>query len=296
MWVDPVAVLCAMNRHGSCLRSVLFGCRVLCRYVGESVQVMGVSHAATGAAVWFLAAAAVPSTFGAVSGVDGPGLAVGALVAAGAALLPDVDHRHGTIARSLPPLSSIAARVTEKLSGGHRQGTHSLVGLALSVFLASLVAHVRRDVGGYGELNVGAGVAAVLLSAFAIRALELVKGRVLMWLTSLALAAVVVFFGADNWVWFPAAVAVGYAAHLLGDLVTTGGIPVLWPFVLKPPAWWRKVPLLSDVWKSNGAISIPLLGDAGSTREKILTSLVTAWMVWVAVYQWGGVNLLAWAA
>lgn len=256
---------------------------------------MGASHAATGAAAWLLAAAAVPTTFGVVEGVDGPGLAVGAIVAAGAALLPDIDHRHGTIARSLPPISTLAARVTEKLSGGHRQGTHSVVGLVLSGFLATLVSQVRVDVAGYGELNIGAGMAAVLLASFAIKALELVKGKVLTWVTSLALAAVVVFFGADNWVWFPAAVVVGYAAHLVGDLITTGGIPVLWPFVMKPPKWWRKVPLLSDVWKANGAISVPVLGDAGSTREKVLIALVTSWMVWAGVYQWLGVNLLAWA-
>lgn len=255
---------------------------------------MGPSHAVTGAAAWLLIAGSVPSTLGLIPDVDGPALGVGLIVAAGAALLPDIDHRNGTIAHSLPPISTVAARVTEKISGGHRKGTHSLLGLVVATVAAMAAAMFAIPVGGYGTYFVGAGMSAVLLASFAIRAMDLVNGRLATWLVSVALALLVTIFGADNWAWFPAAVAVGYAAHLVGDLITVGGIPITWPIVVKSPKWWRKFPLLADVWKASGALSIPILGKAGSTREKLLVSLLVTWMAWACTYQWAGVNVLSW--
>lgn len=257
---------------------------------------MGASHAVSGAAAWLFIAGSVPTTLGLVDGVDGPALGVGIIVAAGAALLPDIDHRNGTIAHSLPPVSTIAARVTEKLSGGHRKGTHSVLGLAIAVAWAFLAALIAIPVGAHGSYYVGAGVFAVLLSGFALRGLDLFKGRFASWTASIMLALFVVFQGADNWTWFPAAVAVGYATHLVGDLITVGGIPVFWPLVIKAPKWWRKIPLLADVWKASGALSVPILGKAGSAREKVLISMLTTWMVWVCSYQWTGFNVFSWLA
>ena len=59
----------------------------------------------------------------------------------------------------------------------------------------------------------------------------------------------------------------GVLVHIVGDMITTGGVPLLWPLVIKPPKVLRKLPLLKNVWKANGAFSIPLLGRAGSRRE-----------------------------
>ncbi len=257
---------------------------------------MGPSHAVTGAAAWLFIAASVPTTLGMVDAVDGPALGVGMLVAAGAALLPDIDHRNGTIAHSLPPISGWAARVTERLSGGHRKGTHSLLGLVIAVAWAYLAAVIAVPVGHGNSLYLGAGIASILLCSFAIRALELVEGRLMLWIVSVVLALTVVLYGADNWVWFPAALAVGYAAHLIGDLLTVGGIPIFWPLVLKSPKWWRKVPILANVWKASGAISVPILGKSGSAREKVLIAILTTWMVWVCIFEWTGFNALGWIA
>lgn len=256
---------------------------------------MGVSHAVTGAAAWLLIAGSVPTTFGVVPGVDGPALGAGMVVAAGAALLPDIDHRNGSMAHSLPPFSQMMARTTERITGGHRKGTHSLLGLVVAVAWALAAAFIKVPAHGAGDLYVGAGIFAVLLAACAFQALDLTNNKFVSWVWALCMAGVVVVFGADNWAWFPAAVGVGYAAHLLGDFVTTGGIPVFWPLVIKSPKWWRKVPLLARVWKPSGAISMPVLGNAGSARERVLISLLVGWSLWVCAYQWAGVNLLAWA-
>lgn len=254
---------------------------------------MGAAHAVTGAAAWLAIAGTVPGTLGLVPHVDGPALAVGTVVAAGAALLPDIDHHNGTIAHSLPPISNWVAKVSEKLSGGHRQGTHSLVGLGVAMVGALAVGPLQGRVGDLGIIHVGSGVGALLLSAFALRTLRVTRGRWGAWLASLALAASVVIFGADNWLWFPTAVGVGYIAHLVGDFVTAGGIPIFWPIVVKPPKWWRKTPVLSALWRANGNLALPLLGKTGSNREWLVITLVTSWFTLIAIRQWAGQDLLA---
>ncbi|WP_029067814.1 metal-dependent hydrolase [Jonesia quinghaiensis] len=257
---------------------------------------MGSTHAATGAAAWLALAGTVPGTLGIVGDFDNAGLAAGMAVAAGAALLPDIDHHNGTIAHSLPPVSNLAAKLSENLSGGHRKGTHSLFGLGLASAASIGAARLQLELDGTGTLHIGAGIGAILLCAFALRALNLTEGRLLTWIASLGLAVCVVLFASNNWVWFPSAVAIGYAAHLIGDLVTTGGIPVTWPFVMKPPKWWRRAPVLSDVWRASGNLSFPILGDSGSKREELLLSVLTMWMLWVSVSQWLGFDAVLWLA
>ena len=73
-----------------------------------------------------------------VGDLDVSGVAVGALVSAGAALLPDVDHPSASVARSLPPLTVWVARLVSAVGGGHRGITHSLVGAVLFVALVAV--------------------------------------------------------------------------------------------------------------------------------------------------------------
>jgi hypothetical protein len=46
-------------------------------------------------------------------------LAASTVVVAGAALLPDLDHEHGTLARALPPASRVLTELVADFSGGH---------------------------------------------------------------------------------------------------------------------------------------------------------------------------------
>ena len=86
---------------------------------------MGPSHAACGAAAWValtgtytvqLADVSIPVGLGLMP-VGNAGVITGSLICAGAALLPDLDHPGGTVARSLPPLSGWIAKATSTLSG-----------------------------------------------------------------------------------------------------------------------------------------------------------------------------------
>ena len=116
---------------------------------------MGPSHAACGAAAWValtgtytvdLADVSVPVGLGLMP-VGDPGVVTGALICAGAALLPDLDHPGGTVARSLPPVSRWLAKGLSRLAGGHRRGTHSLLGLLAIMVLAELSQRASVPVG-----------------------------------------------------------------------------------------------------------------------------------------------------
>src|ERR1700744_4794024 len=56
-------------------------------------------------------------------------LAAGVVLTAGAGVLPDIDHPDSTISRSFGFLTEWFAWLVNKLSGGHRHGTHSLLGI-----------------------------------------------------------------------------------------------------------------------------------------------------------------------
>ncbi len=58
-------------------------------------------------------------------------LAAGVVLTAGAGVLPDIDHPDSTISRSFGFLTEWFAWVVDRISGGHRHGTHSLLGIAV---------------------------------------------------------------------------------------------------------------------------------------------------------------------
>lgn len=111
----------------------------------------------------------------------------GALFTAGAAMAADADHHNATITHSLPPLSNAVCAGIGKVSGGHRHGTHSIVGIiafTLVVWAFSLatpdgvlrlVDFASGNAGApvpttwWGGLPIGAGILAVLMIAFAAK-------------------------------------------------------------------------------------------------------------------------------
>jgi LexA-binding, inner membrane-associated putative hydrolase len=91
---------------------------------------LGRDHALSGALVF---AALGPSLH-----VTGSHLAAGVVIAAGAGVLPDLDHPDSSIAQSFGFLTEAFAWVVNRISGGHRHGTHALIGI--TVFTAGAVA------------------------------------------------------------------------------------------------------------------------------------------------------------
>ncbi|TVU66577.1 metal-dependent hydrolase [Paenarthrobacter nitroguajacolicus] len=247
---------------------------------------MGGHHAASGAAAWIAIASTGPYALGWYP-LDSTGILIGAMATAGTALVCDWDHRHSTIANSLPPLSNVIAVGIEKASGGHRQGTHSLLGASAFVVLAAMAAQFQM-VTPVGKLSVGAGLLCMFMINLAAKALNLFpkSGWITNWLFAVVMAGLVTWFAPDQWGWLPLSMLTGVVVHIVGDMITVGGVPLLWPIVIKPPKFLRKS-FISGIWRANGAFSIPLLGRAGSRRE---------WLVLIPVsgYAMVGMGVAAW--
>jgi membrane-bound metal-dependent hydrolase YbcI (DUF457 family) len=260
---------------------------------------MGAHHAACGAAAWVAAttrievhpALIVPvlpesMTLGlGLLDVSAVGVVTGALVAAGAALLPDADHHSATIAHSLPPLSNLFCAGVGMISGGHRRGTHSLLGVAAFVAVAFLAGLWTVETARFGTVYPGAGLLTVLLVSFAAKALKIIPDgmRRSPWAVGLTAGAFVTAFAPEEQFWFPLAVGIGVVVHILGDMLTTGGCNPVYPLRLRRPRRLTGVPVIAQVWRPNGNIAVPLLGNAGSIREWCL-------LVPVSLYAVGGIG------
>lgn len=227
---------------------------------------MGKGHATLGAAAWCMAAPAIvtatgnPITFGT--------LLLGAIPVTGASLIPDIDHPNGSIANSAGPITRTIAKGAALLSGGHREGTHTLPFFALVVGAAFLTVWAG---------NMWAALAwYFVLSAFGAQALAKsvlhkefnkrwkkrtgIFAKAYCWaFAAVATAGAIAVYGMQDtaaWWWLPWGVLIGHATHLLGDIMTTAGLDL--GIGLK-----RKVRL-------------PILGDAGNSREALFTWLLAA--------------------
>lgn len=183
---------------------------------------MGRTHAASGAVATMLAMPTL-SRFG----LDVTSLSViaASVAGAGAAMLPDLDHPHATVAQSVGPFTRGIARVISALSGGHRHGTHSLLGVAAftaATYGIALAGHVY------------AGLWLAFLFAIATTAFGVPVNSNRMVHTVICLAGGALIAGTTAFLHYPLgalpwAVAIGAAAHLAGDALTKQGVPLMWP-------------------------------------------------------------------
>jgi membrane-bound metal-dependent hydrolase YbcI (DUF457 family) len=157
--------------------------------------------------------------------------AVGTIVAAGAGLLPDLDHPSATPARAFGPISQTAARIIARISGGHRHGTHSILGLSICGALAAAAYLNAWTLAATIWLCMGLGVRA-LWKRPKNRPNGKLDWRDIAGLVHAAVAAYVAYrlthAGLDLSV-VPFAVALGYLVHLLGDGATETGVNWWYP-------------------------------------------------------------------
>ncbi|HLS01489.1 MAG TPA: metal-dependent hydrolase, partial [Beutenbergiaceae bacterium] len=142
--------------------------------------------------------------------------------------------------------------------------------------LAWALAPLRIDLpgGARDDFQVGAWALIVIMVAFALKALRLTHGKIAPWAGSISLATAAVWFAPDQLWWLPLSVGVGAAVHILGDMLTIQGVPLLWPLRPTPP-------VETPMWKNNGHFALPLLGNAGSIREWVLVMVLNAYIVYV---------------
>src|SRR5690625_1275056 len=121
---------------------------------------MGGHHAISGAAAWLaLTGSASLGGYrlgGGVLDLAGPEVLAGAVVAAGAALLPDIDHPSATIARSAGTASKLASSAVGS-AAGHRGATHTLLAVVVFTVLGALAASLGWTWDRSEERRVGKG-------------------------------------------------------------------------------------------------------------------------------------------
>src|SRR5579875_1838129 len=228
---------------------------------------LGRDHALTGAAGTLALAPGLATITG--SHLGPTQMAVAGLVGAGFAMLPDLDEPGSTVARRFGLAGEATSHVV-RAAGGHRQATHSLCFIALVaagmwwadrwawtgpvVVVCCLVVAGRCIL----PLRLGRGMlgALVLPVAAGWWAWHAETDR---WALSGRVAA-------HSWPWLAAMATAGVVWHIVGDALTVGGVPLLWPLRQR--------------------VALPLLGHTASARESLVGGalvLATAGLVWLRV-------------
>ena len=218
------------------------------------------SHMVIGASSWLAAQTlAGPLT---ATPLDTRERACGAVIAAGGALLCDMDTPNSRLANALGPLTRLVARLIGRAFGGHRHGTHSLIFCAGVGALSAVTLVDGELVQLHATVTWSVGEVAALAIAYLAAALSLGALLGLCGLRAAALAALLVAAAASTQPpagLISAAVTIGCASHLLADWLTPEGIAPLWPF-------------------SQRRVSLRLIKRTGDTREAVLvlaTALLT---------------------
>jgi membrane-bound metal-dependent hydrolase YbcI (DUF457 family) len=147
------------------------------------------------------------------------------VLTAGAALLSDFDEPNSTIARSAGFLTRGFAHTVRFAAGGHRHGTHSLLGAAVLTALAAAGAASSASVPGRLVL----ALFLALMAASALRVTRVMRGH-LPDAAGIGIGLGLCFAWPAGLVLVPPCVALGVLAHIAGDMATHGGCPLLWPF------------------------------------------------------------------
>lgn len=191
--------------------------------------------------------------------------AVGAIVVSSAALLPDIDHQKATISRTYGPITVGVSRAIAALAGGHRKGTHSLLGIGLLGLIAQAGVMYRHHLLGMLVLS---SILIVTLAA-GVRLL-----RIPGWIDDLAPIPVVIAgvgFTNIDLSTVPIALVIGCLTHVAGDCLTNSGCPILWPLSDER----LKVGLFKTGKKAEKWIVFPAL--------MLAAYALGAWKVWATI-------------
>lgn len=218
---------------------------------------MGYSHALSGAVAASAIYAFAPETLGPTTSAA----AISSALIVGGALLPDADHPNASAARSFPPLSNVMVAGISKVSGGHRGYTHTLLGVGIFAALTYFACTWQADIYGHQVFPLALLIVAFCVS-LGLSTLKIVpKGT--GYLLGIA-AGYLAYISPLPALTIATFLALGCLIHLAGDVITTKGLKLFRPL-------------------SSFNVRIPILGDAGSSREKALdVVLVLATVLFIA--------------
>ena len=222
---------------------------------------MGPAHSLSGAAAWLGVGAA---TAAAGHPMPWPVILVGALICAGAALAPDLDHKAATISRAFGPVSRTVCEVVDKLSyavykgtrkhgdprrsGGHRTLTHTWL---WAVLIGAGSAGVAILGGRWGVLAILFVHMVLAIEGLLWRAARGSSSDILVWLLAATSAWILagvldkpgngsdwLFTDQHQYLWLGLPVVLGALVHDIGDALTVSGCPILWPIPLGRKRWY----------------------------------------------------------
>ncbi|WP_329113870.1 metal-dependent hydrolase [Streptomyces sp. NBC_01465] len=223
---------------------------------------MGPAHSLSGAAAWLGVGAAA-----AAKGhpMPWPVLVVGALICAGAALAPDLDHKSATISRAFGPVSWALCEIVDKISagvykatrakgdprrnGGHRTLTHTWV---WAVLLGAGISAAAIFGGRWAVLGILFVHLVLAIEGLLWRAARGTSSDVLVWLLAAAGAWILAGVldkpgnGSDwlftqpgqEYMWLGLPIVLGALVHDIGDALTVSGCPILWPIPIGRKRWY----------------------------------------------------------
>ncbi|GAA2620268.1 metal-dependent hydrolase [Streptomyces tubercidicus] len=243
---------------------------------------MGPAHSLSGAAAWLGVGAAAAA---AGHPMPWPVLVCGALICAGAALAPDLDHKSATISRAFGPLSRMLCEVVDAIShavykatkmrgdsnrnGGHRTLTHTWVWAVLVGGGMSLLA---MQGGRWAVLGILFVHMVLAIEGLLWRAAR-VSSDVLVWLLGAASAWILAGVldqpgnGASwlftepgqQYLWLGLPVVLGALVHDIGDALTVSGCPILWPIPIGRKRWYPVGPPKGMRFKAGSWVELKVL-------------------------------------
>ena len=223
---------------------------------------MGPAHSLSGAAAWLGVGAAAAA---AGHPMPWPVLVVGALICAGAALAPDLDHKAATISRAFGPISRGPVRgrrqaLVRRLQGDQEAGRpaqdrrppHAHPHLAVG-------GPDRRAAPRRSAITGGRWAVLAILFVHLVLAVEgllwraaRVSSDVLVWLLGATSAWILAGVldkpgnGSDwlftapgqEYLWLGLPIVLGALVHDIGDALTVSGCPILWPIPIGRKRWY----------------------------------------------------------
>lgn len=247
----------------------------------------GPTHAMSGLAAW-AAVTAVADTH-ALGLLTAKTWVVGATLASGAALLPDIDHPKSTVASTFGGVSRGASAALSGFSGfvyrisrtrhdSDRSGTHR--GFTHTVVFALLAGLITTAI-----VQTSTGTAlGILMFVFAGLA---VRGIMHTWSSdkdAILITATSVLLTLACWAWsgnqptdaaaFGVAVMLGCVMHYVGDAITELGCPMLWPIPLDGQTWYPVAPPKVLRMKTGGKVEMVLVGPLLTIVAVVMSTVV----------------------
>jgi len=195
----------------------------------------------------------------AIFGLSSPDWLVSSLAVCGASVLPDIDEPDSSVSREFGFVSRWFAKAVNKVAGGHRKLTHSLLGLGIVIGILVPLSFARE-------------ASAVMFGLLTATAWRLSIPRVLPF-RRMTFLLVGVGSGVLDYRyhpvsnhWFVLFVGLGWLVHMLGDFLTRGGIPLLYPKGEKS--------------------SYPIFGVTGSWVETVFATCLYLGFFFLAGFWW----------